>query len=412
MKVSRTVVLGVGLAVLIVLAGGYQLGVLSPGFGKQAANCAQIASLYGLCEPGPGASVTPVPLIAKLANDSGTVNIPGDSPNLSVAPFASLGTVLWIATDGEAVVAAYELPNFQGGCALIGESGIATTFLFTLPELKGKLGSVRLGKRGGNFGCSALILYEAWNYQGRFISFAGEYERLADLGFDKIASSARVAGPLINNRPYTLYSEPSFSGRCSTIRGDVPQLNALGVGNDQASSVSPSRACRIGVPVSLELHDAPQMGGDKVLFENDVPDLSVIGFNDKTVSLTAQGAARIALYSNPGYQGICLSARGLSIPNLASTVLGNNSLSSFKYGDCPEPEANGPVTLWAAWNYGGDAFSVVQDIPDLRIVNFDNVASSVKVASGSRVALYSEPNYTGVCSSVAVDVPQLNPLPV
>ncbi|MCX6022006.1 MAG: beta/gamma crystallin-related protein, partial [Chloroflexi bacterium] len=281
------------------------------------------------------------------------MNVTADAPSLTVAPFNGMGVIQRIETDGNTLVAVYELPNFKGACGVVGANGPATQLVGIMTSTNGRLGSLRLG-RGPLFRCDGLILYENFNYEGRSVIVMGTASDLGKLGFDNIASSARVIGAS-STAEYYLHSDFGMTGRCSTIRGDVPQLNALGVGNDQASSVSdvPMSHCNGISGTWVALYDAADAGGNRLLIENDIPDLSPLGFNDKTASLIAEKAP-ILLFSNPNYQGVCYDNKGLySTPNLANTPLGVHSVSSVKwFGECPPA---GPVTLWSADSYEGNA---------------------------------------------------------
>lgn len=69
----------------------------------------------------------------------------------------------------------------------------------------------------------------------------------------------------------------------------------------------------------------------------------------------------------------------------------------------------GVAGLCADYNYGGGCQYFWQDVPNLIGSNIGNDrASSVRVAPGTHLLLYSDVNFRGVCQEFTGDVPNLS----
>ena len=195
-------------------------------------------------------------------------------------------------------------------------------------------------------------LYADINYGGQHLEAGpNNYPDLSKLGFDKALSSFKVKkGYGVTFYANTNYTGGTFQINASTGDMCIPDLrNYNGVNfNDMASSM-------------------------KVVL---LP----------TITVVCNASFPVDLYTdiNYGGQNIGIGSAG-NYPDLANAGFHNKSLSSFKvkkgYG----------VTFYANTNYTGGTFqinAVGSDIciPDLRNyngVNFNDMASSVKVVSTS-----------------------------
>ncbi|MFN3522204.1 MAG: beta/gamma crystallin-related protein [Phenylobacterium sp.] len=66
-------------------------------------------------------------------------------------------------------------------------------------------------------------LYEGYNFEGRSVDVYASEENLSGLRFNDKARSARFQGE------WRVCEDAGFGGRCQTVRGDVPDLNRIGM---------------------------------------------------------------------------------------------------------------------------------------------------------------------------------------
>lgn len=63
--------------------------------------------------------------------------------------------------------------------------------------------------------------------------------------------------------------------------------------------------------------------------------------------------------------------------------------------------AAGTVTLYADLNYTGNSLTMSGDIANLSSFNFNDITTSLRVSTGTRVAAFADANYLGACEEFA-----------
>jgi hypothetical protein len=74
-----------------------------------------------------------------------------------------------------------------------------------------------------------------------------------------------------------------------------------------------------------------------------------------------------------------------------------------------------PVTLYRDINYlgySGPSITLAANTPDLKLVGFNDMASSLTVPPGTKVALFEHANYLGACTAFTANDPDLSNNPV
>jgi len=115
---------------------------------------------------------------------------------------------------------------------------------------------------------------------------------------------------------------------------------------------------------SLEVHDS-------------IPNLTLFGFNDSATSIRVSTGEVVSLYEHPNFDGRCVSVRN-DVVDLALTNVGRAQASSLRLGsDCFSESSSAPyVRLYSESNLGGASITARHDIPGLRDIGFNDVASS------------------------------------
>lgn len=134
-------------------------------------------------------------------------------------------------------------------------------------------------------------------------------------------------------------------------------------------------------------------------------------FNDEASSILLKGIGSVAVFSNAGFQGKCQTVRG-SIPNLKSTAVGNDSISSLRVpGDCMAERAvrdPGPaVVLYEHADFKGRSVRLTSNTPDLASHGLGNRISSIQLRGLPVTAVYDETNYMGKCMAITRNISNL-----
>ena len=171
---------------------------------------------------------------------------------------------------------------------------------------------------------TSVTLYEHTDYQGGGATFTTDVPNLdiwTWFNWDNLTSSVKVSqGGFV-----TLYRDPNYGGPCETVWFDTPSMFERLVGNDAVSSLRIGSYC----PTVVLYEHASYGGAARSRSETD--NLADIGFDNKVSSLRVSPGMRISTYSDPYYSGNCSSFTG-DVSSLSSTLVGNDSLSSFRYG--------------------------------------------------------------------------------
>ena len=100
-------------------------------------------------------------------------------------------------------------------------------------------------------------------------------------------------------------------------------------------------------------------------------------------------------------------------PLLAAMTLATIATSALVPGATPAAaQSVAPVTLFQNANYFGPSVTLYANTPDLKTVGFNDIASSLTVPLGTKVALYEHANYLGACTAFTAWDPDLSNNPV
>jgi hypothetical protein len=152
------------------------------------------------------------------------------------------------------------------------------------------------------------------------------------------------------------------------------------------------------------LYEKDNFKGKKIKIFGAPNDLSdaAHNFNDKASSFKlVDGASSVALYEHADYKGNC-QAFTSNQSKLKDTNIGNDTVSSVKLnGQC---DLSGPlVILYEDNNFGGKQLLVKEDKNDLRVNNFNDKVSSIKMVDVASIAAYEDPEFKGDCQTFTTD---------
>ncbi len=255
-------------------------------------------------------------------------------------------------------------------------------------------------------GGAGVYLYEHVQYQGRCLKFTSDVADLSTLGFNNLASSIAVVG----NWAATLYIDQNFGGASSTFTGNDPELGNDTIGNDRASSLRVQQGG--GVPAEyacngnegVYVYEHPNFQGRCARFTSDVTDLRTLNFDDIASSVRLVGEWTTTLYRDLNFTGIA-SSFSQEDTNLANDALGDNQATSIRVQRIPTTPAEYACTgesgvyVYEHPNFQGRCARFTTDVADLRTLNFDDIASSVRIVGSWTTTLYRDLNFTGTSSS-------------
>ncbi|MBK6346586.1 MAG: hypothetical protein IPF68_11760 [Bacteroidales bacterium] len=186
------------------------------------------------------------------------------------------------------------------------------------------------------------------------------------------------------------------------VNENIPDLTPFGW-NDRVGSLKLSSTPLTGV----QLFENPDYGGD-CGFETDIPDLDIgtIDFADVASSVKLVNIPGAKLYDFNNYGGGVIFV-DQNIVDL--TPLGwNDRIGSLKISSSPLTG----IELFEHPNYQGDSRFFETDIPDLDLgtIDFADVASSVRIHNLNEAKLFDGNNYGGDNLTVTQDIPDLTPL--
>jgi len=183
-------------------------------------------------------------------------------------------------------------------------------------------GDGRGGRRGD------LTLYSGPNYTGRSVTLSRGETDFSRIGFNDTAQSIRYDG----RRSWRVCQHANFGGACLEVNGDMPSLAGL---TRQISSAEPDQGTRRGGnrPRSgLWLYDGVDFEGQRVDIQNDIADLSSVGFNDRADSLSIARGEAWELCEHSNYRGRCEVFEGDRVDGLARLNF-RNTISSARRVD-------------------------------------------------------------------------------
>jgi hypothetical protein len=257
-------------------------------------------------------------------------------------------------------------------------------------------------------GGEGVYLYDLPNYQGRCIKITGDVPNLAAVGFDNTASSVRIEGAWITS----LFADNDFGGQSSFFTRSDSNLADNVIGDNRTSSVGARRGTRETLcddgGEGVYLYDQPNYRGRCIKLTDSYTDLSVLGFNNITSSIRIVGSWTAALYVDQNYGG-ARSVFTSSDPDLSNNSVGDHSASSIgvsRTGGTPagnQCDGGEGVYLYEHPNYQGRCVKFTSSAPDLRTLNFDDTASSIRILGSWTATLYRDLSSTGIASTYTRD---------
>ncbi|NNJ13654.1 hypothetical protein EKD04_025340 [Chloroflexales bacterium ZM16-3] len=260
-------------------------------------------------------------------------------------------------------------------------------------------------------GRPGVYLYQDPQYLGRCLRFTADTPDLRPYGFDDLASAVRLVG----GYSAMLFREPDFTGVSSDIRDDDPDLADNAVGDNQATSLrvrEPSAAspvaCDDGPGIYVYADDSYL--GRCIKLTTNAPDLRIYGFDDQASSIRVVGDYTATLYRDLRFTGLASSVEGNNA-SLADDPIGDNQATSIqvRQGDLPDTIAcvGEGVYLYQDPQYQGRCRKFVGDIPDLRVFDFNDIASSIRIVGPYSARLHADLAFRGAWSEFRSDAPDL-----
>lgn len=165
----------------------------------------------------------------------------------------------------------------------------------------------------------------------------------------------------------TVFSKPSYGGQQATLRGDTPDLRAVGA-DDVVSSVKVHGTDR------WEICEERNYGGRCVILSRSEPSLTRMGWNSHVasarrihgvvVSTSGYSLSGIELFSQPSFQGqVTKVAETRSTLDDSTARVGSVRVRAGTWEVCELP------------SFGGRCALVAGDVPNLRSTGLDAIRS-------------------------------------
>jgi hypothetical protein len=264
-------------------------------------------------------------------------------------------------------------------------------------------------------GSEGVYLYENFNFQGRCLRFTADAPDLSAFAFNNAASSVRVVG----NYTGVLYVDQNYGNVASAFGADNPDLRGTLVDDNRGSAIRIIRGYRQTNEQNCRgdgvyLYEGTRYTGRCVRYAGDEADLSRQAFNNQASSVRIVGNYSVRLYVDQNYGGVEV-VLSQSIEDLNSTALGNRRASAIRVGSGGPNNCNGAdgVYLYEHPNYQGRCVRLQSDAGDLRVLGFDDTASSIRfIGSGWTATLFRDLNGTGLNNGFSADDPNLADNPI
>ena len=207
-----------------------------------------------------------------------------------------------------------------------------------------------------------------------------------------------------------LYSETNYSGRCSHLTTNNPNLGNLTVGDNAVSSI------RVNGSYQVKLYEDVNYGGRREEVSSDDPNLDIRSLGEQFSSvkiIPRQGCENededgVYLYGEKDYDGPCVYLVA-SLDRLETTVVGDDNVSSVRInGDYR-------VELYEDENLDGRSEEVGSSDPNLDRRSLGNQFSSVRIRTTTKcnnislpgVYIYDEKDFDGNCAYLSESEPDL-----
>ena len=167
-----------------------------------------------------------------------------------------------------------------------------------------------------------MVLYENPNFGGNIRTRYGDTKHLGHLGFNNVASSAKVFGPC----DWIFYAEPNYLGDPTIVAtGDYVSSRRWGHGDNVLSSL---RCIAPKGTVAITIFEHHDFAGKSRVLDKSVPDFAIdsLDFHDVASSAIVTGGTWI-LYEHPNYQGENATCSAGDVIGLS---IGDDVLSAVK----------------------------------------------------------------------------------
>lgn len=333
------------------------------------------------------------------------------APDLAEYAFTDQASAVRVVGAYNAIL--YQLPDYNGSATVVpgddpnlGNDAVGDNQVSSLEvrRMEGPPGFVCDGGAG-------VYLYTEENYLGTCRKIVVDRPDLRELDFDNAVASLWMVG----GYDAILYSDPSYQGVATAFSLSDPTLADDAVGVNQVTSIQVQRpdepatlACDGGPGVYL--YADPNFVGTCLRLIVDAPDLRQYGFDDRVSSVQARGDFKATLYSDPLFTGMATIVTD-AVANLADSTVGDDQATSLRIRRGAAPlgvtcEGEG-VYLYEDANYQGRCAKFLDSVPDLRLFDFDNLASSMQIIGNFSVAIYSDQAYRGQFSIIESSDPNL-----
>jgi hypothetical protein len=304
-----------------------------------------------------------------------------------------------------------------------GYQGFSSTFTADDPDLaedgigNNRASSIRVRRgaipeenRCGDERGEGIYLYEDLDFRGNCLRFTRDERDLSSYAFADTASSLRIRGAFTA----TLYADTNFGGVSSTFTADDRDLSDNAVGENHAASLRVQRGAAVaGVGdcdggLGAYLYEHPQFAGRCVKFTANVGDLRPLGFDDAASSVRVVGGGSVVLFRDLNGTGIS-TIYTQDDANIGDDSIGDNQVTSIAVqlgtGSPVASQCDGGagVYLYEHPQFAGRCVRVAADALDLRVLGFDDIASSVRVVGSFTATLARDLGGTGVTSTFSGD---------
>ncbi|WP_423997340.1 beta/gamma crystallin-related protein [Maribacter sp. IgM3_T14_3] len=243
-----------------------------------------------------------------------------------------------------------------------------------------------------------IELYSEKNFEGDLFILEANNSNLVTASFDDQTSSVKVYRSMIATGPKvaTLFQNINYSGTAWEMEaGEYRDITLQGINDNDASSV------QITEGYIIELYSEKDFEGNVFVLEENSPDLVSEEFNDQTSSIkiyessAPTGPTIATLFQNTGYNGSSWQLGAGDYPDLTFYGINDNDASSVQVAE------GYIIELYSEKDFGGDVFILNESNTNLVTSGFDDLTSSVKIyehiaIAGPTIAtLFQDINYGG-----------------
>lgn len=257
--------------------------------------------------------------------------------------------------------------------------------------------SALLGVAAGTATAAEVTLYEHDNFGGAQLTLRGYTPNFVNTGFND-----RVSSLVVTSGTWELCTDAEFKGTCTTfLPGEYPTIDKRL--NDRFSSAREIGSYRDRRGVygeygrgAIDLFDRPEFGGRSMRLQSDAERLEGSGFADRAQSFVVlQGTWELC--SDVEFRGSCRAYPPGRYPDLGYGMAGQVSSARLlrsvsdapvvvSAGHPPAPPRGGRAVLFSGRGLHGTSLAIAGAVPNLERANFNDVAASLYVESGTWLA--------------------------